>query len=384
MLSADTENFRFDPAVPRRTNNRAGSRATILRRRQTSPATAANGSDSSRIAALLKGGSFWLVVASFFGFGLLLALTPCVFPMIPILSGIIVGQGHHLTKPRAFALSLAYVLGMAITYAAAGVAAGLSGTLLSNALQNRWVLGVFALVFVLLAFSMFGFYELQMPSFIQSRFNDASNKMKGGNAGRRVRHGRAVGGDRRPLRGRAAGRRAALHRPDPRRVAGRLGAVRHGAGHGRAAAGRRPFRRRAAAARRAAGWKRSRAFFGVLLLGVAIWLISPVIPAVAHMLLWAALLIVSAIYLHALDPLPHPASGWSQVLERRRRGRADRGRRPAGRRTFRRARHSAAAVRPARRRYGSASGRKRRTCSSSESTARPNWNSVCSTATENS
>ena len=108
----------------------------------SAPAEPASESDTSRIGRVLKGGSFWPVVATFFGLGLLLALTPCVFPMIPILSGIIVGQGNNVTKTAASLLSLAYVLGMAITYAAAGVAAGLSGTLLSNALQNPWVLGV--------------------------------------------------------------------------------------------------------------------------------------------------------------------------------------------------------------------------------------------------
>ena len=275
------------------------------------PATAASGSESSRIAALLKGGNFWLVVASFFGFGLLLALTPCVFPMIPILSGIIVGQGHHLTKPRAFALSLAYVMGMAITYAAAGVAAGLSGTLLSNALQNPLVLGVFAFVFVLLAFSMFGFYELQMPSFIQTRFNDASNKMKGGNAAgvfvmgalSAVIVGPCVAA---PL----AGALAYIGLTHDVWLGGwALFAMALGMGAPLLAVGLSA----GALLPRAGGWMEAvKAFFGVLLLGVAIWLVSPVIPAVAHMLLWAALLIVSAIYLHALDPLPHPAKGWSK------------------------------------------------------------------------
>jgi thiol:disulfide interchange protein DsbD len=110
------------------------------------------------------------VLLSFFGFGLLLSLTPCVFPMIPILSGIIVNHGHAVSHLRSFVLSLAYVLGMAVTYAAVGVAAGLSGTLLSAALQNAWVLGGFALVFVVLSLSMFGFYELQLPAALQSRF----------------------------------------------------------------------------------------------------------------------------------------------------------------------------------------------------------------------
>ncbi|MFN3397564.1 MAG: protein-disulfide reductase DsbD [Sulfurimicrobium sp.] len=275
------------------------------------PATTARPSDSSRIADLLKGGNFWLVIASFFGFGLLLALTPCVFPMIPILSGIIVGQGHQLTKWRAFALSLAYVMGMAITYAAAGVAAGLSGTLLSNALQNPAVLSVFAFVFVLLAFSMFGFYELQMPSFIQTRFNAASNKMKGGNAAgvfamgalSAVIVGPCVAA---PLAGALA--YIGLTR-DVWLGGWALFAMALGMGAPLLAVGLSA----GALLPRAGGWMDAvKAFFGVLLLGVAIWLISPVIPAVAHMLLWAALLIVSAIYLHALDPLPHPAKGWSK------------------------------------------------------------------------
>jgi len=95
-----------------------------------------NSSENGRIAQIFQQKSFWLVVTFFFGAGLLLALTPCVFPMIPILSGIIVGRGQHVTKMHGFLLSLAYVLGMALTYAAVGIAAGLSGSLLSNALQT--------------------------------------------------------------------------------------------------------------------------------------------------------------------------------------------------------------------------------------------------------
>src|SRR5581483_5545788 len=96
---------------------------------------------------LLFSGDFWLILVSFFGFGLLLSLTPCVFPMVPILSGIIVGQGQHLRRTQAFLLSLLYVLGMAVTYAIAGIAAGLSGTLLSSSLQQPWVLAAFAALF---------------------------------------------------------------------------------------------------------------------------------------------------------------------------------------------------------------------------------------------
>ncbi len=120
------------------------------------------------------------VLASFFGFGLLLALTPCLFPMIPILSGIIAGQGSQITKSRAFGLSLTYVLGMALTYAAAGVLAGLSGTLLSNVLQTPPVQIASALLFVALALSMFDLYQLQLPLALQNRLNGASGRLPGG------------------------------------------------------------------------------------------------------------------------------------------------------------------------------------------------------------
>ena len=132
------------------------------------------------IVALFESGSFWLVLASFFGFGLLLAFTPCMLPMIPILSGIIAGEGRDLNKVRALILSLAYVLGMAVTYAIAGVAAAYSGTLIAAALQNPWVLSGFALVFVWLALSMFGFHDLQLPAFLQDRLSSTHHKLRGG------------------------------------------------------------------------------------------------------------------------------------------------------------------------------------------------------------
>ena len=132
------------------------------------------------IARLFGSGGPLLVLASFLGFGLLLAFTPCVLPMIPILSGIIAGEGKDLGKMRAFLLSLAYVLGMAAAYAAAGVAAAWSGAMLAAALQNAWVLGAFALVFVILALSMFGFYELRLPGFLRNPLSMASGRLAGG------------------------------------------------------------------------------------------------------------------------------------------------------------------------------------------------------------
>jgi len=132
------------------------------------------------IARLFESGGPLLVLASFLGFGLLLAFTPCVLPMVPILSSIIAGEGRDLGKLRALLLSLAYVLGMAVAYAVAGVAAAWSGTLLAAALQNAWVLGTFSLVFVVLALSMFGLYEIQLPGFLHHRLHSAHGRLPGG------------------------------------------------------------------------------------------------------------------------------------------------------------------------------------------------------------
>jgi thiol:disulfide interchange protein DsbD len=271
-------------------------------------AAAQDTSDTGRVTAILQGGNYWLVVVSFFGFGLLLSLTPCVFPMIPILSGIIVGQGHQITKRKGFMLSLAYVLGMAVTYAMAGVAAGLSGTLISNALQNPWALGTGAAIFVALSLSMFGFFELQMPSFLQSRFTEASNRIQGGRftsvfvmgAISALIVGPCVAA---PLAG------ALLYISQTSDVV--LGGVSLfslaiGMGMpllliGLSAGALLP---------RAGGWMDAvKRFFGVALLAVAIWLISPLLSEVVQMLLWATLLIISAMFLHALEPLAVNAKG---------------------------------------------------------------------------
>ena len=142
-----------------------------------------NENDTDSTTRVLKSGNLWLVIAGFFFAGLLLSLTPCVLPMIPILSSIIVGRQSKQLKPsklHTFGLSVAYVLGMALNYTLAGIAAGLSGNLLSQSLQNPWVLGATALVFVLLSFSMFGFYELKLPASFESKMLNASNKLKGG------------------------------------------------------------------------------------------------------------------------------------------------------------------------------------------------------------
>lgn len=278
---------------------------------RTQPSPAPGGDESGRIARLLADAPLALVLASFFGFGLLLAFTPCTFPMIPILSGIIVGQGHGVSHSRAGVLSLVFVLGMAATYAIAGVAAGLSGTLLSAALQNVWVLGTFALIFVLLALSMFGFYELQLPSALQSRLSDRLGHRKGGHLGSVA----------------AMGALSALI-VGPCVAAPLAGALLYIAQSGNAALGGvalfvmalgmgAPLIAVGIGTRsllpRSGPWMDAvKKAFGVLLLAVAIWLISPVIPSAAVMLAWGFLLLFSGVFLRALDALPAAASGWQR------------------------------------------------------------------------
>ena len=265
----------------------------------------------SKIELALQGGQFWIVIATFFGAGLLLALTPCVFPMIPILSGIIAGQ-RHVTRLSSFLLSFAYVIGMAITYALVGVIAALSGTLISNTLQNPIALSLGAAVFIALALSMFGFFELQLPSFIQSKFSDASNRVKGGNfvgvfimgALSALIVGPCVAP---PL----AAALAYIAQTGNIALGGwALFSLAIGMGVplllvGLSAGALLP---------RAGGWMNAvKHFFGVLMLGVAIWLITPLIAVWTQMLLWATLLILSAIYWHALDTLPHNATAWQRL-----------------------------------------------------------------------
>ena len=271
-------------------------------------------SEESKIANLFRDGNFWLIISFFFGAGLLLSFTPCVFPMIPILSGIIVGRGHKITHMHAFLLSLAYVMGMAITYAAAGVAAGYSGNLISNALQTPWVLGSFAALFVLLSLSMFGLYELQLPTALQSRLSSTSNRLHGGHLSGVFAMGALsaiiigpcvaaplagallyIGKTHDAVLGGVALFVMALGMGIPLLLIGSSAGV---------------FLPKAGA------WMEAvKQFFGVMLLALAIWIVQPLLPVSVEMLLWAALLIFSAIYLRALDALPHNAGGWHKLLK---------------------------------------------------------------------
>src|SRR5262245_26044546 len=266
------------------------------------------GADDARIARVFEGG-FWLVVAFFFGCGLLLSLTPCVLPMVPILSGVIAGAGGTMTRTRGFLLAAVYVLGMAITYAVAGVVAGLSGAMLSATLQSPWVLGAFAAVFVALAGAMFGFYELQLPVALQSRIAAASNRLHGGHlAGvfsmgvlAALIIGPCVAA---PLAG------ALLYIGQSRDVVlggSALFAMALGMGVPLLAVGASA----GALLPRAGAWMATvNRILGSLLLAVAIYLVSPFLPLSVQMFLWAVLLIVTAIFLRAIDPLPPDAHGF--------------------------------------------------------------------------
>lgn len=270
--------------------------------------------DDLQILELFTSGSTWAIVAAFFGFGLLLAFAPCMLPMIPILTGIIVGAGRHASRRELLVLSAVYELGMALTYAAAGVAAGLAGTLLSAYLQNPWVLGAFAAIFVLLSLSMFGLYELQLPTALQSRLASAGTGLRGGRVagvfGMGVLSAVIVGPCvAAPLAG------ALLYIGQTQDVVlGGMALFAMAVGMGvpllvvGATAG--------TLLPRAGPWTEGvKRVFGVAMLALAIYTISPVVPASVQHLLWASLLVISAMYLHAIDPLPSDAAGHRRLFK---------------------------------------------------------------------
>ena len=275
--------------------------------------------DAGRIETALSSRSLLTVLPIFFVLGLFLSFTPCVLPMVPILSSIIVGEAgerngrdQRLTKLRGFVLALAYALGMAIVYTAFGVAAGLAGEGLAAALQRPWVLFLFASLLVALALSLFGLYELQLPSSWQTRVAQASGRVTGGKlsgvfamgALSALIVGPCVAA---PLAG------ALLYISQTHDVViggSALFAMATGMSVplllvGVSAGSVLP---------RAGPWMEAiKRLFGVLLVAVAVWTISPAIPAWAQMLAWAALLIIGAAYMRVFDALPDQASGWTRL-----------------------------------------------------------------------
>ena len=268
-------------------------------------------SEQDQIAELLKTGSVWISLITLFGIGLLLAFTPCVFPMIPILSSIIVGQGDKISASRGFSLSVAYVLGMASINTAAGVAAALTGESLAVMLQTPWVLASFAGVFVLLSLAMFGFYELQMPSFIQNRLTEVSNKQKSGSLSGAVIMGLLSAVIVGPCV--AAPMFGVLlfisQTGDPYFGGLALFALSLGMGAPLIAIGTSAGK----LLPKAGVWMDAvKAVFGVSLLAVAIWMIRSIVPEQVVLLLTAILLIISAVYMGALDALKAEATCWTR------------------------------------------------------------------------
>ncbi len=269
-------------------------------------------SEHDRLSRILLQGNLGVIIAAFFIAGLGLAFTPCVFPMIPILSGIIAGQGAHISPGKGFVLSLVYVLAMAVTYTVAGVLAGLFGENLQVAFQNPWILSIFAAIFVALALSMFGFFELQLPSRLQSRLTELSNRQQGGNL-----IGVGIMGFLSAL---IVGPCLAPPLAAALIVIGQTGdAVIGGTALFFLALGMgTPLIIIGTSAGkllpRAGAWMDTvKAVFGVVMLGVAIYLLERIVPPAVALVLWGVLAIVSAIYMGALRDLPIEATGWARL-----------------------------------------------------------------------
>jgi len=299
----------FAPPPPAATANAFADRGGA----PVTPATpsAAAGTAEQHLAGLL-GSSRLLALALFFLGGLAIAFTPCVLPMIPILSGLIAGGGTRATPRRAFALSLAYVLGASVVYAAVGVVAGLVGTNLQAWLQRPLVVWPMALLFVALALSMFGFYELQLPARWQTRLAGASDRQRAGSL-----LGAAVMGLLSALIVTScvtpvlvAGVLYISQSGSP--LFGALALFLFGLGMGV------PLIAFGVAAGvllpRAGAWMNAvKAVFGVLFLGLAIWMLDRVLDVRWIMLLAGVLLVASAVYLGALERLADGASGWRRL-----------------------------------------------------------------------
>ncbi len=269
-------------------------------------------SEQDQIVQSLQQDSLSMTLLSFFGFGLLLSLTPCIFPMIPILSGIIVGHGNHITTSRAFLLSLSYVVASALTYTVFGILAALFGSNLQTTFQQPWIIGLFSAIFVLLSLSMFGFYNLELPNSIKTRLHNSSVKHQDGSL-----WGAAIMG---ALSSLIVGPCVAAPLAGALIYIGQTGdAVLGGSALFAMGLGMGvPLLLLGASAGKllpkAGNWLNStKAVFGVIMLAVAVWMLSRILPPTIILLLWAMLLILPAIYLNAIDPLPVNSTGWRKL-----------------------------------------------------------------------
>lgn len=286
----------------------ASSDSTLVAAAAATGTDAPRQSEQDRLSTMLANSSLWLTVLSFFGFGLLLAFTPCVLPMIPILSSLIVGQGDTISSGKAFRLSLVYVLVMASTYALVGIAVGMTGYNVQIFLQNPWVLSSLAVLFVVLSLSMFGFFELQLPVALQQKLTSVSNKQKGGSVGGVAAMGfisTLIVGPcvTAPL----AGALIYIANTGDAFIGGvALFALGLGMGApllliGTSAGSLLP---------RAGMWmNKVKAVFGVMLLGLAIWMVSRFIDPQITFALAGVLILMSGVHLGAFDSLKAESTG---------------------------------------------------------------------------
>jgi thiol:disulfide interchange protein DsbD len=274
----------------------------------TASSSAAPVSEQARLARIITSSGLGLVIATFFGLGLLLTFTPCVLPMVPIVSGIIAGEGENVSATRGFSLAFTYVMGMALVYTAAGVAAAAAGVQLQAMFNQPWVLALFSSLFVVLALAMFGLFELQMPSAIQSRVAAISGGQKSGTMVGAFVMGAlsslivtacvapalvatltvmAQTGDM--LRGGTALFAMSMGMGAPLLLVG--------AAHGKFLPKAGPWM---VAVKNA---------FGFMMLGLAIWMMSRVLPGEVTLALWGVLIFMAGVYLGGLTTLTPQALG---------------------------------------------------------------------------
>ena len=269
-------------------------------------------SEQARLAGIITGSSIWVAAGLFFIAGLGLALTPCVLPMVPILSGIIAGEGDNVSSMRGFTLALSYVMGMAIVYTAAGIAAAAAGLQLQATFNQPWILILFAGLFVVLALGMFGAYDLQMPSSIQSKLSGISGNQKSG-----TMIGAFVMGALSSLIVTACVAPALIaaltviaQTGDMLRGGSALFAMSLGMGAPLLVVG-------AAQGKllpKAGGWMVAvKNAFGFMMLALAVWMLSRILPGAVTMLLWAVLVFMAGVFMGGLTTLASD-SGVAQKL----------------------------------------------------------------------
>jgi thiol:disulfide interchange protein DsbD len=269
-------------------------------------------SEQGRLEQAIAGGNLWLMIVTFFGAGLLLSLTPCVLPMVPILSGIIAGEGDDVSPGRGLTLATSYVLGMALVYTAAGIAAAMAGAQLQAFFNQPWVLVLFAGLFVVLALGMFGLYDLQMPNALQSRLANVSSRQKSGTL-----IGAFVMGALSSLIVTACVAPALIAALSFMAKTGDVvtgGAALFAMSLGMGAPLLLVGAAQGKLLPKAGPWMvMIKGAFGFMFLGLAIYMLSRFLPGEITMILWAVLVLIAGVFLGGLTTLPENA-GTARML----------------------------------------------------------------------